>query len=48
MRLGRNYYDTLVKVFGKDGVPAQFPAVLKSLPSNKRKLLQDVYNGLNK
>ena len=44
----RNYYDTLAKLFGKDGVPKQLPAVLKTLPQNKRKVLQDVYDGLNK
>lgn len=44
----RNYYDTLVTVFGKDKIAAQIPALLKALPSNKRKLLQDVYKGLNK
>lgn len=44
----RNYYDTLAKVFGEKGVSAQLPALLKALPQNKRKLLQDVVNGLSK
>ena len=44
----RNYYDTLAKVFGDKGVKAQLPALLKALPQNKRKLLQDVVDGLSK
>ncbi|CAN0045088.1 unnamed protein product [Laminaria digitata] len=44
----RNYYDTLAKVFGAKGVPQQMPALMKALPQNKRKLLQDVVNGLSK
>eukprot|EP00752_Nemacystus_decipiens_P003949 g3616.t1 len=44
----RNYYDTLAKVFGEKGVSAQLPALLKALPQNKRKLLQDVVSGLSK
>lgn len=47
LRPRRNYYDTLVKVFGKDGISSQFQAVVKTLPESKRKLLQDVYKGLN-
>lgn len=44
----RNYYDTLAKVFGEKGVSAQLPTLLKALPQNKRKLLQDVVTGLSK
>lgn len=44
----RNYYDTLAAVFGDRGVSAQLPALLNALPKNKRKLLQDVADGLNK
>lgn len=44
----RNYYDTLAQVFGEKGVSAQLPALLKALPQNKRKLLQDVVTGLGK
>lgn len=44
----RNYYDTLAAVFGERGVSAQLPALLNALPKNKRKLLQDVVDGLNK
>lgn len=44
----RNYYDTLEKLFGKKGVPQQLQAVLKVLPQNKRKLIQDVCDALNK
>ena len=44
----RNYYDTLAKVFGQKGVPQQMPALMKALPQNKRKLLQDVVDGLSK
>ncbi len=44
----RNYYDTLAKLFGEKGVSAQLPALLKALPQNKRKLLQDVVDGLSK
>lgn len=46
--LHRNYYDTLEKLFGKKGVPQQLQAVLKVLPQNKRKLIQDVCDALNK
>ena len=44
----RNYYDTLAKVFGAKGVSQQMPALMKALPQNKRKLLQDVVDGLSK
>lgn len=44
----RNYYDTLAQVFGEKGVSAQLPALLKALPQNKQKLLQDVVTGLSK
>lgn len=47
-KICRNYYDTLAKVFGEKGVPAQMPALLKALPQNKRKLLEDVVKGLSK
>lgn len=44
----RNYYDTLAKVFGgTKGVSQQLPALLKALPQNKRKLLQDFCDGFN-
>lgn len=48
LRFLRNYYDTLTQVFGKNGVSAQIPALVKALPKNKGKLLKEVFDGLNK